>query len=142
MSHYLIPRIVAKFLIPLILIFGFYVQFHGELSPGGGFQAGVIIGSAFILHALIFGLKLTLPIAPLGLLRALSACGVLCYGGVGLASMLMGGNFLDYGALAADPVHGQHLGIAIIEFGVLLTVSSVMILLFFTFTARQPVDNQ
>lgn len=142
MSHHLILRVVAKFLIPLILLFGLYVQFHGELGPGGGFQAGVIIGSGFILHALIFGLKKTLPIAPFSLLRVIAACGVLLYGGVGVASMLAGGEFLNYSALTADPVLGQHLGIVLIELGVLLTVASVMIMIFFVFAARQNEDAQ
>ena len=52
--------------------------------------------------------------------------------------MLMGGNFLDYGALAPhDPVHGQHYGILGIEFGVGVTVAAVMILIFFTFAGRE-----
>lgn len=142
MSEHLILRVVAKFLIPLIIVYGLYVHFHGELGPGGGFQAGVIVGAAFILHALIFGLKKTRPIAPLNLLRAISACGVLLYGGVGVASMLLGGEFLNYNVLASDPVAGQHLGIILIELGVLFTVASVMILIFFSFAGRQKEDAQ
>jgi multicomponent Na+:H+ antiporter subunit B len=141
-SDHLILRVVAKVLIPLILIYALYVQFHGELGPGGGFQAGVILGSAFILHALIFGLKVTRPIAPLNLLRTISALGVLLYGGVGVVAMLMGGEFLNYNVLAANPVQGQHLGIILIELGVLLTVASVMILIFFAFAGRQKEEAQ
>ena len=50
-------RTCAKILFAPIIVFGLYVQFHGDYSPGGGFQAGVIIAAAFILHALIFGLE-------------------------------------------------------------------------------------
>jgi multicomponent Na+:H+ antiporter subunit B len=50
--------------------------------------------------------------------------------------MLLGGNFLDYDVLAADPVHGQHYGILIIELGVGVTVSAVMIGIFFAFLTR------
>ena len=57
MRHHLVLRVIAKMLIPFILLFGLYVQFHGDFGPGGGFQAGVIIAAAFILHSLIFGLK-------------------------------------------------------------------------------------
>ncbi|MBT4987281.1 MAG: cation:proton antiporter, partial [Proteobacteria bacterium] len=32
-------RIVAKIIIPMILLFALYVQFHGDYGPGGGFQA-------------------------------------------------------------------------------------------------------
>jgi multicomponent Na+:H+ antiporter subunit B len=47
----LIGRIVGRLLIPFIFIFGYYVITHGHLSPGGGFQGGVIIatGSALLL---------------------------------------------------------------------------------------------
>ena len=50
-------RVIAKLLIPFILVFGLYVQFHGDYGPGGGFQAGVIVAAAVIFHALIYGLQ-------------------------------------------------------------------------------------
>ena len=56
MKHHLVLRVVSKLLIPFILLFALYVQFHGDYGPGGGFQAGVIFGAGFILYALIFGL--------------------------------------------------------------------------------------
>ena len=62
--------------------------------------------------------------------------GVLIYAGVGFSSLLAGGNFLDYGVLAHDPKHGQHLGILIIELGVGITVAGVMIQLFSAFARR------
>ena len=45
LRHHLIPRVVGRLLIPFILLFGLYVQFHGEYGPGGGFQAGAIIAA-------------------------------------------------------------------------------------------------
>ena len=57
MAPHLILRVVSKLLIPLIVVFGLYVQFHGDFGPGGGFQAGVIIAVAVILYALIFGME-------------------------------------------------------------------------------------
>ena len=56
MSLDLILRVVAKLLMPFILLFALYVQFHGDFGPGGGFQAGVILAAAVIFYALIFGL--------------------------------------------------------------------------------------
>ncbi|HAQ35979.1 MAG TPA: cation:proton antiporter, partial [Alphaproteobacteria bacterium] len=56
MNPHLVLRVVSKLLIPIIVIFGFYVHFHGDYSPGGGFQAGVIIAAAVVLYALIFGM--------------------------------------------------------------------------------------
>jgi hypothetical protein len=55
---------------------------------------------------------------------------------VGVACMLLGGNFLDYSVLAADPVAGQHLGIILIELGVGLTVTGVLLSIFHAFAAR------
>ena len=68
-----------------------------------------------------------------GAVRTVAALGVLLYTGVGVVSLLLGANFLDYGVLAAQPVAGQHLGILLVEFGVGLTVTAVMILLFYAF---------
>ena len=72
----------------------------------------------------------------LAVVRLCAALGVMLYGGVGVASMLGGGNFLDYDVLAHDPVHGQHLGILLIELGVGVTVASIMILIFLAFALR------
>ena len=133
---YLLLRVMAKVLIPPILLFALYVQFHGDYGPGGGFQAGVIFAAGFILYALVFGLSAAQQVVDTGYLRLLSAFGVLLYGGVGVATMLLGGNFLEYGVLADDPVAGQHLGILLIELGVGITVFSVMLIIFYTFTGR------
>lgn len=133
MEHHLVLRVIAKLLIPLILIFALYVQFHGDYGPGGGFQAGVIFAAAFILYGLIFGIENARSVISFNLLRFVSASGLLLYIGVGIAALISGGNFLDYNVLLADPVHGQHLGILVIEFGVGMTVAAVMMMIFFVF---------
>ncbi len=135
MRHELIPRVVAKLLLPFLLLFALYVQFHGDFGPGGGFQAGVIFAVGFILYALTFGVDSAQRILPVGILRAGVASGVLLYAGVGVAGLFLGGNYLDYSVLLHDPVHGQHLGILLIEFGVGTTVASVMITIFYTFAS-------
>jgi len=133
MEHHLVLRVTAKLLIPLILIFALYVQFHGDYGPGGGFQAGVIFASALILYSLIFGVENARSVISFNLLRIISALGLLLYIGVGVVALISGGNFLDYSALLSDPVHGQHLGILVIEFGVGMTVAAVMMMTFFVF---------
>ena len=55
MKDQIVLRVIGKLFIPLILLFAFYVLFHGDYGPGGGFQAGVIFAAAFVLHMLIFG---------------------------------------------------------------------------------------
>ena len=57
--------------------------------------------------------------------------------GVGVAGMLLGGNFLNYSLLADEPARGQHLGILLIELGVGMTVAAAMITIFFTFASQE-----
>ncbi|MCD6579251.1 Na(+)/H(+) antiporter subunit B [bacterium] len=49
----LILSIGCKFLFPFVLLFGIYIFIHGHLSPGGGFQGGAVIASAFLLFYLV-----------------------------------------------------------------------------------------
>ena len=133
----LILRIVNKMLIPFILLFALYVQFHGDFGPGGGFQAGVIFAAAIILYAMLFGMSTARRVINQSFTQLLAATGVLLYGCVGVVSMLSGKNFLDYNVLSADPIAGQHLGILLIELGVGITVASIMIIIFFNFVGRK-----
>jgi multicomponent Na+:H+ antiporter subunit B len=135
--RHVVLRVTSKILLPAILLFALYVQFHGDYGPGGGFQAGVIFASAFILYALLFGVANARRVAPAALVRATLGLGVLLYAGVGVAGILLGGNYLNYSVLAHDPVHGQHLGIMLIEFGVGMTVASAMITIFFIFAGQE-----
>ena len=136
MNDNIILRITAKIFIPFILLFAFYVQFHGDFGPGGGFQAGVIFAAAFVLYALIFGTEKARKIAPPNVVQFCAALGVLIYAGTGVASLFLEGNFLDYNVLQHDPVHGQHLGILLVELGVGITVAAVMISAFFCFAGQ------
>ncbi len=135
MEHHLILRITAKLMLPLILVFALYVQFHGDFGPGGGFQAGVIFASAFILYGLVFGMESLTAVAPPIVVRTLAATGVLIYAGVGVVSLLLGSNYLDYNVLGDQPTHGQHLGIFLVEFGVGMTVAASMISLFYAYAS-------
>ena len=138
-----ILRITAKLLIPSIMLFGLYVQFHGDYGPGGGFQAGVIFASAFIVYALLFGTHKARHAVSPGIVRFVLAFGVLLYAGVGVVGMLLGGNYLDYSVLGHDPVHGQHNGILLIEFGVGATVAGAMITIFLTFAGHdRPLEGE
>ncbi len=132
-----ITRIGAKMLIPYILLLALYVQFHGDYGPGGGFQAGVIFAAAFILYALVYGLKATQRVAPAAIVERLICLGVLLYASTGVAAIFMGGNFLEYAVFNHhEPSHGQHLGLLIIELGVGLAVFSAMLTIFYKFAGR------
>jgi multicomponent Na+:H+ antiporter subunit B len=136
LHHHTILHVISKILIPLILLYALYVQFHGEYSPGGGFQAGVIFATAFILYAMIYGLQTAYKVVSPKVLYWAMATGVLLFAGTGAASLFLGGNYLDYNVLAHDPVHGQHIGIILVELGVGICVAAVMMLVFFNFAGR------
>lgn len=136
MSFDVVLRIGTKLILPFILLFAFYVQFHGESGPGGGFQAGVIAGGTIILLAITFGLGTAQRVAPRWLAERMVPLGVLIYAGAGVAGLLLGRNYLDYSVLSHDPVHGRELGILIVEAGVLITVSGTMTAIFYAFVER------
>ncbi len=136
MQQHLVLRVITKLLVPFVLLFALYVQFHGDFGPGGGFQAGVIFGAGFILYTLVFGIESAKRVAPAGALRVLIAAGLLLYIGTGFATMALGGDFLDYNMLAHEPAHGQHLGIFLVELGVGVTVAAAMVTIFFNFAGR------
>ncbi|TWU60687.1 Na(+)/H(+) antiporter subunit B [Rubripirellula tenax] len=143
MTEFPIIRVVSKLLIPYILLFALYVQFHGDYGPGGGFQAGVIFASAIILYGLVFGLDSAKKVAPPRIIERLMATGVMIYAGTGLLTVVMGGNFLDYDVLEHHFMpqwhvpSGQHLGILLVELGVGVTVTSVMVMIFYAFAGRR-----
>ncbi len=86
----------------------------------------------------MFGLDAAERVAPPAVLRLLACAGVLVYAGVGVANMLLGAEFLDYGSFTpGHPAHGEHYGILLVELGVGLTVSASMALIFFAFSGRQ-----
>ncbi len=136
MRRHLVLRVTMKLLLPFILLFALYVQFHGDFGPGGGFQAGVIFGAGFILYTLIYGIENARRVAPAGAVRVLIAAGLLLYVGVGYFGLFLGGNFLDYNVLAGEPARGQHLGILLVELGVGITVAATMITVFFAYAGR------
>lgn len=141
MRDQLVLRIVSKLLIPFILIFGLYILLHGKVSPGGGFQAGVIIAAAFIVYGFIFGARTTLQIISLRAMRIWAAIGVLIYAGTGLATLLMGGRLLEYNVFHSNPHTAQFIGIMVVETGIGITVTFVMLALFFTFAMHREDAN-
>lgn len=122
--------LLSKIISPYIMLFGMYVIFHGHYSPGGGFQGGAMLTASILLiriameenvHQLHFKKELGIP---------LGAVGVLIFFGVGLISLLLGGNFLDYHFLPLpwlQPSEIRAMGILFIEVGVGLAVMTVLV---------------
>ncbi|OAM01685.1 Na(+)/H(+) antiporter subunit B [Wolbachia endosymbiont of Dactylopius coccus] len=128
---------VTFLMIPFIILFGLYIQFHGDYTPGGGFQAGIIIASGIILYSMLFGVSTTLKAIPYSVIRLTNVLGILIYGGTGVATTLLGQNFLSYDILSANNRTGQKLGIFLVELGVTFTVCSSMLIIYMNFARRK-----
>jgi len=134
---------VSRLLIPFIQLYALYVIVHGDSGPGGGFQGGVILGASFILYAIVFGFKEARQRVHFRVNDVLNSVGVLIYGGVGLAALLLGGMYLQYRYLPFPNLHlASHYGIFIIEVGVGVTVASVMMTIFFETSNREWDDEE
>ncbi len=122
---------LTRFMIPVIILFALYLQSHGEISPGGGFQAGVIIATSFILYALAFGELRLLQLFSLTKLQFIAVSGVCLYIATGLIGILSNTGFLNYNILASNEILAQKIGIITVELGVGITVSATMLLIYF-----------
>lgn len=142
MNDGLILRLGAKSLIPFVGIFALYVHFHGDYGPGGGFQAGVLFAAVFVLYSLVYGTAAARKVAPPAAVRTCAALGVFIFLGVGYATLFLGAEFLDYDVLAHDPKHGQHVGILLVELGVLVTVFGAMASIYYAIGSRTAADAE
>jgi multicomponent Na+:H+ antiporter subunit B len=88
-------RVLGLALLGPNVLFGIYVVTHGHLSPGGGFQGGVVLATAVLL-VFLSGEYVTLRrVRPEVLIDTAEAVGAAGYVLIGLAGMLAGGAFLD-----------------------------------------------
>jgi len=96
-----IIRTIAQKLFPFIMLFGFYLISHGHLSPGGGFQGGVVLGTAIILLALSHSIEQTEKKFKSRWLNMLEKLGILTLIFLGFLGIFFGysflGNFLPLG---------------------------------------------
>ncbi|MFW5742702.1 MAG: MnhB domain-containing protein [Spirochaetota bacterium] len=86
--------VASRKLAPYMFLFGFYLVTYGDVSPGGGFQGGVVIASGVILIAMAksaHAAERFFPTARLALSEAITFALILA---VGLAGLLVGGRFL------------------------------------------------
>ncbi len=135
-QHHAILRVVGKLIIPILLLFGLLIQFHGKYTPGGGFSAGALFAAAIMLYGILSGADRSEAAMPSKVMLQLAVLGATLYTGVGIACMFLGGAFLDYNVLLPDPVTGQYWGILLVEFGVGLTVATVLVMIFNAFANR------
>ena len=130
--------IARNFMVPLIIVFSAYVLLHGELSPGGGFQAGAIAAAALLLTRLALGNRDGGRRIPRMLLIWLACIGLGIYMLGGILPLILGANFLDYAPIPVDWYNQfageqrtpRSMGIFIVEIGVFLGVVAVLVLIY------------
>ncbi len=136
-NNIIILKAVTKIVIPYILLFAIYIQVNGEVSPGGGFQAGAILASTTIGYNIIYSNKLVQQDFKVSVLIITAALGVTIYGLTGIIAFLKGNNYLNYYSIVSEGVIGQYLGIFIIELGVGLTVASSLLIIYYMFLEQE-----
>ncbi|ERG96706.1 Na(+)/H(+) antiporter subunit B [Haloquadratum walsbyi] len=121
----------VRLVVPFIFTFGLFVMFHGADSAGGGFQGGVIVASTVLLLAFAFGIDATRRWIEGPLIRTAIATGSGLFIIIGLGSILVNGQFLEYAAYDIGTT-GIKYGIELVELGIGSIVSGVLIGLFYT----------
>ena len=141
----LIVTNTVRLIVPVIQIFAFYVLAHGHVSPGGGFQGGVLMGASFILVALSWDLETALARFPMNRCIIVAAAGILLYGGIGLLSMFLGGEFLDYAelekVLPVSREKARYHAMLGVEIGVGLTVTAIMFALYANLSSEGKLEG-
>lgn len=127
-----LKAIQTLYILPVlfIIVFSFYIHFHGKISPGGGFQSGIVMSIAFIIRnsiLILTGKEKKRTTSDIFGFFAFS--GVFCYAMAGLVPVFCGGNIFDYSVFLSNYLLSQKIGIFLIETGVGLGVfGSVMLI--------------
>jgi len=127
-------KVSAGALFGVTLIFGLYISTHGQLTPGGGFQGGVIVATAFMLVYIAENLKRFKAIASHPLMEVLEALGAALYALVGVSALAVGLPFLtNWIPLGTTGDVFSSGTIAVISASVGLEVAAGFILLSYTY---------
>ena len=137
-------RVTIPLIVPIVLIYAIYVLMHGEVSLGGGFQAGALIAMAYILYAMVAGIEIKSIKVTQHFAVCTAAVGVMIYALTGLLPLFFGGKFLEYGKLPF-PVHEAELhsiGILLIEIGVTICVAATIITILEAVLERKSIHER
>jgi multicomponent Na+:H+ antiporter subunit B len=118
-------RVIA----PFVLTFGLFISLHGADSPGGGFQGGVVIASVLVMIAFAFGTAPTRDWLRSNLVVGLTAGGVAVFVAIGLGTVVLGGQFLEYWLYGGQTA--SKYAIELVELGIAATVVGVVTTIFF-----------
>lgn len=125
-------RIIA----PFTLTYGLFLALHGADTPGGSFQGGAIIGVTILMIAFAFGIEPTREWVHSGIVAGLVTGGMVIFIAIGLATIALGGAFLQYDRFTDTFGIDVKWGMEAIEVGgIALIVAGVVITLFFATAA-------
>ncbi|MFC9292584.1 MnhB domain-containing protein [Streptomyces sp. NPDC057011] len=88
-------RLFGAVLLPVALAVGVYVVAHGQLTPGGGFQGGVVLATALHLAYLAADYQVLERVRPLAALDVTDALAAMSFAALGLAGLAAGGAYLE-----------------------------------------------
>ncbi len=132
----LILRVVVRFMMPFIQIYGCYIIVSGHLGPGGGFAGGTIVAASMILYALTFDVDRALDKVPHKHATMLESLGGIWFMSCGIVGLLLGGNFLANGQIGVPlGTPGRLLSgglVPVIYFGVGIKVAMTIMSLYFS----------
>jgi multicomponent Na+:H+ antiporter subunit B len=117
-----------------LLVLGLYVVAHGYLTPGGGFQGGVVVASAFLLLYLAAGYRGFHVLSPRPGVDFVEGTGAGAYAVVGIASLLVGAAYLhNFGPLGTSGKLASGGSIPFLNVASALEVSAAFVLLYTEF---------
>ncbi|MFA9432445.1 MnhB domain-containing protein [Egicoccus sp. AB-alg2] len=134
-----VVRVICAVASPFIALFGLYVIAHGHYGPGGGFAGGVFVAVGAILPRLTLDESLAYRLIPRSAGPLAAGVGMLLFLVVATLPLLVGGAFLDYGAIQVagmEAARVRYLGILVVEIAVGLAVFGAMVLIFDAITGR------
>ncbi len=140
-----IVRIVSRFTVPFIQLYGIYVIMYGHLSPGGGFAGGAIIGASMVLFALSFNLEAGTKRIPTSVATSMESGGALAFAFIGIVAIILGGNYLanlSVGFPAGVP--GELISGGIIPFisiAIGIKITSTIVTLFYNLIGGERTGN-
>jgi multicomponent Na+:H+ antiporter subunit B len=124
-------RVVGAVLVGPVLVLGGYVVTHGHLTPGGGFQGGVILAAALLLVYAAGQLVALERVRPIDLVEAVEATGALAFALIALGGLIFSGallaNFLATGTLG-DLLSAGTIPVLSVATGIEVTAALTLIL--------------
>ena len=99
----IIVKTITRITVPIIILYGCYIIFHGHLTPGGGFAGGVIIALALLNVMIAFGREFTNNWLNINFLEKLESISATLFLVLGILGFLIGNaflfNFINHGEL-------------------------------------------